>query len=435
VILHSRRPLGSLSGRIRVPGDKSISHRAALFGAIAEGETRIHGFLEAGDTDRTLACLQALGVNVLRDAGGDISIRGVGLNGLRRADALDCGNSGTTLRLLLGILAGYPIATRLDGDASLRRRPMADIAEPLTRMGATVTGSGDRCFPPLVLVGGRLRPIAHESVESSAQVKSAVLLAGLHADGETSVAEPFPTRDHTERMLAQFGVAVQRQGLRAAVRGPARLRGGEVTVPGDISAAAFPLGAAALVPNSRVTVEGTGLNPTRTGILDALAAMGAGADIAPGGDSATEPAGAVTVSHAPLRGISVGGALVPRMIDEIPILMVAAALAEGETRVTGAERLRVKESDRLQVMTGALTAMGATVTELSDGFSITGPARLAGAALDCRGDHRVAMALAVAGLAGDGETRIAGAECIETSFPAFPELMQRLGAPIELRAA
>ena len=427
--LRSRRPLGALSGRLRLPGDKSISHRAALLGAIAEGQTRIHGFLEADDTERTIACLQALGVNTFRAADGEISIRGVGLKGLRRADSLQCGNSGTTLRLLLGLLAGCPSAARLDGDASLRRRPMADIAEPLTRMGATVTGSGDRCFPPLVIVGGRLRSIAHESPEASAQVKSAVLLAGLHAEGVTSVTEPFPTRDHTERMLEQFGASVERQGLRAAVRGPARLRGCEVTVPGDISAAAFPLVAAALVPRSALVVESAGLNPTRTGILDVLSEMGAGVVATP--DNAAEPAGDITVSHAPLRGISVGGALVPRMIDEIPIFMVAAALAEGETRVTGAARLRVKESDRLRVMTDALNAMGAKVTEQADGFTITGPARLVGARQHCGGDHRVAMALAVAGLVADGETVIEGAECIQTSFPTFPAVMQRLGAPIE----
>jgi len=420
------RPARRLSGRVEVPGDKSVSHRAALLGAIADGVTEIRGFLEAEDCLRTVAAVEALGAEVTRKGPGEYRIAGAGLRGLGEpADVIDCGNSGTTARLLLGVLAGQPFWTFLTGDASLRRRPMARVGEPLRRMGATVVGRADGAKLPLAVRGaGRLSPIAHVSPVASAQVKSAILLAGLYAGGPVSVTEPQQSRDHSERMLERFGARVERDGLTVTVT-PGPLRGTSVTVPGDISSAAFLLVAGLLVPGSRVTAAGIGLNPTRTGLLDALGAMGASLAIS-GSDGPGEPLGDVTASHAELRATTVAGALVPRLVDEVPVLAVAAALARGRTEIRDAAELRVKESDRLAALARELGAMGAAVSELPDGLAIEGPARLRGAAVASGGDHRIAMALAVAGLVADGETVIDDVECIATSFPQFVDLVNAL---------
>lgn len=422
------RPVARLAGRVEAPGDKSISHRAALFGALAEGVTEVRGFLEAEDCRRTLAAVEALGAEVTRKGPGEYRIAGAGLRGFREpADVVDCGNSGTTARLLLGVLAGQPFWTFLTGDDSLRRRPMGRVAEPLRRMGATIVGRGDGTRLPLAARGAEwLRAIAWESPVASAQVKSAILLAGLYADGPVSVTEPAPSRDHTERMLGAFGARLERSAGTVTLT-PGPLRGVPLTVPGDLSSAAFLLVAGLVAPGARVTVEGVGLNPTRTGVLDALRAMGArleldGADPAPD----REPMGSVTASAGALSGTSVGGALLVRLIDEVPALAVAATAASGRTEIRDAGELRVKESDRLAALARELGALGARIEERPDGLVIDGGARLRGARVTSGGDHRIAMALVVAGLVAAGETLIEDTECVATSFPTFADALNGL---------
>lgn len=420
------RPVRRLGGRVEVPGDKSISHRAALLGALARGVTEVRGYLEAEDCLRTLAAVEALGAEVTRKGPGEYRIAGVGPAGFQEpADIIDCGNSGTTARLLMGVLAGLPFWTGLTGDASLRRRPMARVAEPLRRMGATIDGRAGGGRLPLGVRGARpLRALAYASPVASAQVKSAVLLAGLHADGAVSVTEPARSRDHSERMLRQFGARVETRGLTTTLE-PGPLEASAVTVPGDISSAAFLLVAGLVVPDARVTVAGTGLNPTRTGLLEALQSMGAGLEVA-AVEGAGEPSGSVTAATAALRGTTVAGALVPRLIDEVPALAVAAALAQGRTEIRDAAELRVKESDRVATLARELAAMGARVQELPDGLALEGPARLRGARVASSGDHRIAMALAVAALVAEGETVVDDVACIATSFPRFADTLNAL---------
>lgn len=426
------RPTRVLRGSLGVPGDKSISHRVALLGALAEGTTEVHGFLEAEDCRRTLAAVEALGAEVTRKGPGEYRIHGVGRDGLREPeDVIDCGNSGTTARLLMGVAAGQPFSTFLTGDRSLRRRPMGRVAEPLRHMGASVVGraGGDRL--PLVVRGTRpLRAGSHTLAVASAQVKSALLLAGLWAEGPVSVTEPAPSRDHTERLLEHFGGSVARAGLTTTVT-PGPLRPAAVSVPGDVSAAAFLLVAALVVPDGCVTVEGVGLNPTRTGVLDVLHAMGAALHVVRTGTSdPEEPRGRVTARSSALRATEIAGALIPRVLDEIPILAVAAAAACGRTEIRDAAELRVKESDRLAVLARELGRLGAAVAERPDGLVIEGPARWRGAVVESAGDHRVAMALAVAGLLAEGETVVEDAGCIATSFPGFPDALNALvGGP------
>ncbi|HSE92946.1 MAG TPA: 3-phosphoshikimate 1-carboxyvinyltransferase [Methylomirabilota bacterium] len=418
------RPVRRLAGRVEVPGDKSISHRAALLGALADGVTEIRGLLEAEDCLRTIAAVEALGAEVTRKGPGEYRVSGTG-ELQEPGDVVDCGNSGTTARLLMGVLAGQPFWTCMTGDASLRRRPMARVTEPLRRMGATITGRADGGRLPLAVRGARpLRAIAYEAPVASAQVKSAVLLAGLHADGAVAVTEPAQSRDHSERMLRQFGARVETRGLTTTIT-PGALRGTSVVVPGDISSAAFLLVAGIVVPDARVTVTGIGLNPTRTGVLEALEAMGARLDVAPG-ESAGEPIGAVTAVTTELHGATVAGELVPRLIDEVPVLAVAAVLARGTTQIREASELRVKESDRIAALARELGAMGADVRELPDGLALVGPARLRGARVASSGDHRIAMALAVAGLVAQGETVVEDVACIATSFPQFADVLNAL---------
>lgn len=422
------RPVRRLAGRCEAPGDKSISHRAALLGALAEGVTDIRGFLEAEDCRRTIAAIEALGADVSRKGPGEYRIANAGTRGLQEpTDIIDCGNSGTTVRLLLGVLARLPFWACLTGDDSLRRRPMARVAEPLRRMGATIVGRAEGGRLPLAVRGAeRLRALVYELPVASAQVKSAILLAGLGADGPVSVTEPAQSRDHTERMLRQFGARLSTRGLTTTLE-PGPLVGASVTVPGDISSATFPLVAALIVPESRVTVTGVGLNPTRTGILEALAAMGAQLELAPAvAPPGGEPHGDVTAVSSALGPGVVGGALVPRLIDEIPALAVAAALAQGRSEIRDAAELRVKESDRLAALARELGALGVRITERPDGLVIEGGGRLRGAHVTSSGDHRIAMALAVAGLVAEGETLIEDTDCVATSFPQFAETVNRL---------
>ncbi len=434
MMLHARAG-GPLQGRLRPPGDKSISHRALLLGALARGETRIRGLLEAEDVAHTAHCLREMGTPLWPE-GEETVVEGQGEAGisapLRR---LEAGNSGTTLRLLLGILASYPIRATLTGDASLCRRPMDRVAIPLRQMGAQVEGQGPRCLPPVEVEGGRLQGIEYRLPVASAQVKSALLLAGLRAAGETRLVEPGLSRDHTERMLTQFGARVEFGSGFAAVR-PSALQGQNLTVPGDFSAAAFFLVGAALVEGSEVEICEVGLNPTRTGLLEALAQMGA--DIQVCGSAASpsslqsEPRGNLLVrGGGKLRGGEFGGELIPRLIDELPVLCIAAACAEGETVIRGAAELRVKESDRIAAMAAALTTLGAEVEERPDGLIIRGGRPLRGGRIDSQGDHRVAMAAAIAGLVTEG-VEIAGAECISTSYPGFVEDLRRIGGEAEM---
>lgn len=426
-------------GTILVPGDKSISHRAVLFGSLSAGETVIDNFLPGADCQSSIACCRALGVEIqamppaagVGPGGGAapggsaapgwrVTVRGEGLAGLLEpADVLDAGNSGTTMRLMLGILAGLPFFTTITGDSSLRSRPMGRVVEPLRQMGASIWGRQGGRLAPLAIQGGPLRPMSHELPVASAQVKSAILLAGLSAGGRTEVTEPHPSRDHSERMLRYFGAPVEAAPGWAAITGPARLTGRPVTVPGDISSAAFFLVAAAIVPGSRVTLPNVGVNPTRTGILEVLQAMGAPIHLLNEREEAGEPVADIVVESGALRGVEVGGAMIPRLIDEVPILAVAAACAEGVTEIRDAQELKVKESDRLAAVARELSRLGADVEALPDGLRIRGGRPLRGAPCQSYGDHRMAMAMAVAGLAADGETTIDDAACVAVSFPGF----------------
>ena len=418
------RPVRRVDGTVSVPGDKSVSHRAALLGALADGLTEVQGFLEGEDCLGTLRAVAALGAEVARKGPGHFVIQGVGLDGLAEpGDIVDCGNSGTTARLLVGVLAGQPFATVLTGDESLRRRPMDRVMEPLTRMGARVVGRRGGARLPLAIAGARpLHPIRHISPVASAQVKSAVLLAGLFASGPVDVVEPARSRDHTERMLTAFGGEIHADGETVTVVPGRRLAGRLCRVPGDISSAAFFLVAGAVAPDGAVTVRGVGVNPTRTGALDILGAMGARVDISTReGDG--EPMADLRVSPGALRGAEVGGSLVPRAIDEMPILAVAAACAEGATVVRDAAELRVKESDRIRALASELGKMGVAIEERPDGFRVAGrspgvpPFR--GARVSSWGDHRLAMALVVAGLLAEGPSLVEGIDCIATSYPDF----------------
>jgi len=411
-----------------VPGDKSVSHRALLFAALAEGETRVRGLLRAEDVHSTWKAVEALGARV-REEGDEVVVTPP--ERLREpGDVIDCGNSGTSLRLLAGVLAGgVPGLSVLTGDASLRRRPVRRVVEPLRRMGASLWArDGDR-LPPLAVRGGPLAGTRHVLDVPSAQVKSALLLAGLFAAGETTVAEPAPSRDHTERMLARMGARIAARPGEVTIA-PGRLRGGAVDVPGDISSAAFFLCAAAALPGSEVTARGLGTNPTRTGLLDVLDAMGARVEVAGERESGGEPRADVTVRGGALTATTIGGALVPRLIDELPALMVLATQARGRTVIRDARELRVKESDRLASMGEALAAAGARIELFEDGCAVEGPTPLGEVSVRTRLDHRVAMSMAVAQLfAGGAPVRLDDVACVATSFPAFFPILDRLTEP------
>ncbi|HET9485321.1 MAG TPA: 3-phosphoshikimate 1-carboxyvinyltransferase [Xanthomonadales bacterium] len=422
---------GALRGTLRVPGDKSISHRAIMLGAIARGTTRIAGFLEGEDTLATAAAFRAMGVRIEAPSAGERIVHGSGGALEPPAGPLDLGNSGTAMRLLAGLLAAQPFATTLVGDASLSRRPMRRVIEPLSLMGARIAARVGGLAPLRIEPVAALSGIDYRTPVASAQVKSAVLLAGLHARGTTRVAEPHPTRDHTERMLAAFGAPCAREGEWVAVRGGTRLVASAVAVPGDISSAAFFLVAATLLPGSELVLESVGLNPLRTGVLRALAAMGARIEVEQEILCGGEPRGDLRVRAAALAGCEVAPALAPDMIDEFPILFVAAALARGTTTIRGAAELRVKESDRIAVMARGLNALGARVTETDDGAVIEGVDALAGGEVDSAGDHRCAMAFAVAALRARAPVVIRDCANVATSFPGFVALADSAGFRID----
>jgi 3-phosphoshikimate 1-carboxyvinyltransferase len=430
-------PGGALRGRVGVPGDKSISHRALLLGAIAGGRSRVEGFLRASDCLATLRCLRALGVEVEERSPTTLIVGGRGLHGLQEPeDVLDCARSGTTMRLLAGMLAGQPFTSLLTADAQLRRRPMGRITEPLRRMGATVLGRGDGRWPPLALHGGHLRGIDYDLPVASAQLKSALLLAGLYADGPTTLRVPGPARDHTERMLRAMGAEVRLRDWTVEIEPGGELQALDVVVPGDLSSAAFLVVAATLLAGSELTIEGTGVNPTRTGLLDVLGEMGA--DIAPHHERSVsgEPVADLTVRASELHGVEVRGTIVVRAIDELPILAVAATQAHGETVLRDAAELRVKETDRIATTVQELRRLGAEIEPRPDGFVVHGPTPLhspveKGAAVDSHSDHRLAMALAVAGLVARDPIVVQHTECIADSFPGFKCTLRELGQQIE----
>ena len=411
-------PGGRISGEIRVPGDKSISHRAAMLGAIASGITEIHGFLDGEDCVATLAAFASMGVRIERPAATHVVIHGAGMRGLcAPAAALDLGNSGTAMRLMAGLLCGQEFDSTLIGDASLMRRPMERVAAPLRRMGADIRTHNGR--PPLAIAGNRpLRGCGHQLDLPGAQVKSAILLAGLYANGRTTVSEPQPSRDHTERMLGAFGVTVSRDDATVSLVGPASLAATRIDVPGDFSSAAFFIVAGLIAGSGPLLIRGVGVNPTRTGLLDILRLMGADIRVQNVASHAGEPVADIEVRPGALRGIAVPNELVASAIDEFPVLFAAAAVATGETLVTGAAELRVKESDRIAVMAGGLTALGVSVEALPDGMRIRG-GPVQGGMVESRGDHRVAMAFAVLAARASAPVVVRDVQNVATSFPGF----------------
>jgi 3-phosphoshikimate 1-carboxyvinyltransferase len=413
----------SLQGTLQIPGDKSISHRALMLGALATGETTIQGLLLGEDPRSTAACFVAMGAQISPLNTDLVKVTGIGLGKITEpVNILDAGNSGTTMRLMLGILAGHPDRFfTVTGDDSLRSRPMLRVVKPLIEMGAQIWGRNHNSLAPLAVQGQKIKPIHYRSPIASAQVKSAILLAGLMAEGRTTVTEPALSRDHSERMLRAFGanIEVDRDTHSATVTGYPTLQGQQVIVPGDISSAAFWLVAAAIVPGSELYIENVGVNPTRTGILVALELMGADITRENEREVAGEPVADLRVKHGKLTACEIGGELIPQLIDEIPILAVAAIFATGTTIIRDAEELRVKESDRIEVMATELTKMGAKVTELPDGLEITGGGSLIGAELDSYTDHRIAMSLAIAAMMAKGKTTIHRAEAASISYPTF----------------
>jgi 3-phosphoshikimate 1-carboxyvinyltransferase len=420
----------ALHGSVRIPGDKSVSHRGLMLAAIAAGTSHIRGFLEGEDTRATAAVLAQLGVHIETPLHGERVVRGVGLHGLRGSmQALDCGNAGTGMRLLTGLLAGQAFDSRLVGDASLSRRPMHRVTEPLARMGADIdTQDG---LPPLLIHGGKaLHGIRYELPVASAQVKSALLLAGLYASGDTEIIEPHPTRDYTERMLAAFGWPISFSPGHARLAGGHALKATDVDVPADFSSAAFFLVAASIVPGSELRLPAVGLNPRRTGLLRALRLMGADITVERARESAGEPIGDLLVRHAPLHGIELPEALVPDMIDELPVLFIAAAAAGGRSVIRGAAELRVKESDRIATMAAGLRALGVAIEETPDGAIIDG-GTIGPGTVESLTDHRIAMSFAVAGLVATGPVRINDCSHVATSFPGFLDLVNGCGFALQ----
>lgn len=419
-------PVSGVEGEIEVPGDKSISHRAALLGGMAHGETHVSNFLLGQDCLSTLRCLTQLGVFWERQ-GTEVWIRGEGMEAWTEpTDVLDAGNSGTTSRLMLGVLAGSPFAVTLTGDASLRSRPMRRVTDPLKQMGAQIVGRHGGNLAPLTMMGGQLKGQTFQTPVSSAQVKSAIILAGLRASGETRVEEPALSRDHTERMLRGFGVEVLSEKTVVTVHGGGRLRGQEVSVPGDISSAAFFLVLGSLAGRGEIILPNVGVNPTRTGILDVLLAMGADIELINATEICGEPRSTLRVRPANLKGIEIGGDMIPRLIDEIPILALAASLAEGETVIRDASELRVKETDRIRTVAEGLNALGAKVEELPDGLRILGQSSLRGGQASSQGDHRLAMAWAIAGMLSKEGVSVEDMAAADVSYPDFLSVIKKV---------
>ncbi len=420
------RTTAPLKGELTIPGDKSISHRAVMFGSLSEGLTEITHFLPGADCLSTIACFRKMGIDIQQED-SRVLVRGKGLHGLTApTEILDCGNSGTTTRLISGILAGQEFTTTLTGDASIQKRPMGRIIKPLSMMGGQIESlTGNDCAP-LKITGSELKGIHYQSPVASAQVKSCVLLAGLYADGATSVTEPALSRNHTELMLRHFGAAVTSEGVTATVQPEPRLIGSAIQVPGDISSAAYFIAAALLVPGSEVLLKNVGINPTRDGFLRAVLDMGADITFLNRTTEGGEDTADLLVRYSELHGTTVEGAMIPTLIDEIPILAVLSAAAEGTTIIRDAQELKVKESNRLDIMTEGLSSMGVDITATEDGMIINGGKPLQGAVIDSRLDHRIAMSFAIASLAAEGETEITRAECVDISYPEFYGDLQRL---------
>lgn len=415
-----------LKGEVSVPGDKSISHRSVMFGSIARGTTEIHHYLQGADCLSTIACFEKMGIEI-ENRGDTVLVHGRGLHGLQRPEQiLDCGNSGTTTRLISGILAAQDFDVTLTGDASIQKRPMKRIMEPLSMMGADIQSVNDNGCAPLHITGKPLHGIHYHSKVASAQVKSAILLAGLYADGETKVTEPYVSRNHTELMLGHFGASIHTEDTTAVIQPATQLYGNRIDVPGDISSAAFFLAAGLMVPNSEILIRNVGINPTRDGILRVCWNMGADLTLLNQNSSSGEPTADLLVRSSNLHGTVIEGAIIPTLIDELPMIAAMACFAEGTTVIRDAAELKVKESNRIEVMVRNLTAMGADAEETEDGMIIRGGAPLHGAVIDSKLDHRIAMTFAVTGLCADGETTIQGAECVNISYPGFYEDLKRL---------
>lgn len=418
-----------IRGEINIPGDKSISHRAVMFGALAKGTTEVSHFLKSADCLSTISCFRKMGIE-MEESEDLLKIHGKGLHGLTAPkDILDTGNSGTTTRLISGILAGQSFTSRLTGDESICRRPMERIITPLTAMGADIASDKGNGCAPLTIHGRPLRGIHYLSPVASAQVKSCVLLAGLYADSPVSVTEPALSRNHTELMLASFGASVSSEGSTATILPHPSLAGQQVTVPGDISSAAFFIAAALLVPDSELLIRHVGINPTRDGILRAIEAMGGSVEKLNISSQAGEPAADLLVRSSSLHGTVIEGAMIPTLIDEIPVLAVLASCAEGETVIRDAAELKIKESNRLDIMVRSLAAMGVDITGTEDGMIIRGGKPLHGAVVDSHLDHRIAMAFAIAAMAADGVTTIERAECVDISYPGFYDDLRRIAEP------
>ena len=413
------RKSGSLKGEIQVPGDKSISHRAVMFGSLAKGTTRITGFLQGADCLSTISCFEKMGVSI-ENTGDTVLVHGRGMRGLEKPEGvLDCGNSGTTMRLISGILSAQDFDVTLTGDASIQKRPMKRIMDPLSRMGASIKSLPGNGCAPLYIQGRPLTGIHYASPVASAQVKSSVLLAGLYADGETAVTEPSLSRDHTERMLGLFGADIASEGTTARITPARELFAADIQVPGDISSAAYFIAAGLIVPGSQILIKNVGINPTRAGILEVCRKMGGDIRMLNRNEGRGEPTADLLVTHSSLKGTVIEGDIIPTLIDELPVIAAMACFAEGETIIRDASELKVKESNRIAVMAQNLTAMGAQVRETEDGLRILGGRPLHGAVIDSHDDHRIAMTFAVAALCSQGETKIQGRECVNISYPAF----------------
>ncbi len=409
-----------------MPGDKSISHRSVMFGALAKGDTEISNFLRGADCLSTISCFRSMGVDI-EEKGENVLVHGKGLRGLRRPDGiLDCGNSGTTTRLISGILAAQDFDVTLTGDESIQKRPMKRIIDPLSLMGAEIESVRGNGCAPLHITGAPLHGISYSTPVASAQVKSAILLAGLYADGETRVTEPAPSRNHTELMLSSFGADVRTEGTTVTIRQAEELYGQKIQVPGDISSAAFFIAAGLLIPGSEILLKNVGVNPTRDGVLRVFRRMGGSIETTALSSGAGEPAADLLVKASRLHGVEIGGEEIPSLIDEIPVIAAAACFADGVTVIRDAAELKVKESNRIAAMTENLRAMGADVTETEDGMIIRGGRPLHGAVIDSRNDHRIAMTFAVAALAAEGETSIFQWDCVNISYPGFLEDLRKL---------
>nr|WP_216621036.1 3-phosphoshikimate 1-carboxyvinyltransferase [Brevibacillus borstelensis] len=415
-----------INGTVRVPGDKSISHRAVMFGALAEGTTSIEGFLPGADCLSTISCFRKLGIEIEQDK-DRVTVHGQGWYGLQEpSQHLDVGNSGTTIRLMAGILATQPFHSVMEGDESIAKRPMRRVIGPLRQMGAKIDGRKDGEYTPLSIRGGELQGISYQSPVASAQIKSAILLAGMQANGVTSVTEPHLSRDHTERMLQAFGVKLVRDGLTVSIKGGQKLKGRAIQVPGDISSAAYMIAAVMMVPGSSLLIENVGINPSRTGILDVVDRMGGKIERINERVVNEEPVADLLVTYSELQGIEISGDIIPRLIDEIPVIAVMATQAGGRTVIKDAEELKVKETDRIATVVSELSKLGAKIIATEDGMIIEGPTPLKGAVIDSFGDHRIGMAMAIAGLAAEGETLIENDDAILVSFPGFPDVLQSI---------